>query len=264
MATPVLNSPALWLSTFPEPALDGHKYHRGHTVILGADTYTGATRMAAEACSRTGSGLVTVLSTPDMAHLYQTVLPADIMVRTDALSRINRVTTVLAGPGGCSETQAQILEASAPDLSVILDTDAIRLAANLPNTQKIATPHEAEFSRYFGEIGTDRAGAAVRVAQETGSIILLKGAETLIAAPDGRLVANTVASPYLAKAGSGDVLAGMIAGLVAQGMPAFEATCCGVWMHGHAGKQIGPGLVPQDIIAFIPDVLKALLDANET
>lgn len=259
-----LNSPDLWLANLPQPDPAGHKYHRGHTAILGADAYTGATRMAAEACSRIGSGLVTVLCAPDMTTVFQTVLPADIMVRSDALNRINRVTTLLAGPGGCSEAQARILEASPPDLPIVLDADAIRLVGALNHAQKVITPHDAEFSRFLGELGTDREQAARFYASQTGAVIVLKGAETLIAAPDGRLVRNTVASPYLAKAGSGDVLAGMIAGLVAQGMTVFDASCCGVWMHGHAGKQIGPGLIPQDITAQIPSVLKTLLDADET
>lgn len=259
MSAPVIrNSPALWQSHLPRPLPDGHKYQRGHTVILGADLYTGATRLAAEACSRAGSGLVTVLSDAQ-AQAYRMTLPADIMVREGSLDAINRPTTLLAGPGGCSDAQAALLESSAPGLAVVLDADAIRLRPALPHATCILTPHDGEFARFFGEIGDDRTASACRAAQETGSIIVLKGPETVIAAPDGQCALNTHASPYLAKAGTGDVLAGLIAGLAAQGMPAFEAACAGVWMHGEAGQRAGPGLIPQDLTAALPAILRESL-----
>ena len=254
----VSNSPVLWSAVLPRPAPDAHKYHRGHSIILGASEYTGATRLAAEACSRIGSGLVTVLSEAQ-ADVYRATLPADIMVRTDTIEALNRPTTVLAGPGGCDDNQARQLLAADPDLPLVLDADAIRLSPELSSRTCVLTPHAAEFERYFqtsADQSTDQAAAA---AQSSGHVIVLKGPYTAIAAPDGRVALTTTASPYLAKAGTGDVLAGLITGLVAQGMPPFEAACAGVWIHGQAGKRIGPGLVPQDIIAELRSILTDLL-----
>ncbi|MEO1554154.1 MAG: NAD(P)H-hydrate dehydratase [Pseudomonadota bacterium] len=254
----VRNAPALWSPALPRPGPDAHKYNRGHSVILGAEIYTGATRLAAEACSRIGSGLVTVLSAVQ-ANTYRAALPADIMVRADALSDLNRATTLLAGPGGCSDEQANALIRTDAALPIILDADAIRLSPELAGRSCILTPHAAEFERYFetsGDLPTDQAQEAAR---NSGHIVILKGPYTVIAAPNGRVVLNTNASPYLAKAGTGDVLAGLITGLSAQGMPSFEAACASVWIHGEAGKRIGPGLIPQDIIGELRAILSDLL-----
>jgi len=254
----VSNSPALWSALLPRPAPDAHKYNRGHSIILGASNYTGATRLAAEACSRIGSGLVTVLSATQ-ADVYRATLPADIMVRADNIDALNRPTTLLAGPGGCDEDQARQLLAADPELPLILDADAIRLSPELSSRTCVLTPHAAEFERYFqttADPSTDQAAAA---AQSSGHVIVLKGPYTVIAAPDGRVALNTTASPYLAKAGTGDVLAGLMTGLVAQGMPPFEAACAAVWIHGQAGKRIGPGLIPQDIVGELKSILKDLL-----
>ncbi len=252
------NTPDLWLSAFPRPAEDDHKYRRGHTVIMGANAYTGATRLAAQACSRVGSGLVTVLSQAQ-ADVFRATLPADIMVRVDTLRDINRPTTVLAGPGGCDELAADAINASDPALALVLDADAIRLCAELSHTTRIITPHSGEFERYFGSICASFSKAVQDVAKARNVTVVLKGPTTWIAAPDGRLAKSQHASPYLAKAGTGDVLAGLIAGLVAQGMPAFEAACAGVWLHGETSLRVGPGLIPQDLIAELRPVLKDLL-----
>ena len=254
----VPNTPDLWLSSFPRPKSDDHKYRRGHTVILGANAYTGATRLAAEACSRVGSGLVTVLNQPQ-ADVYRATLPADIMVRADTLDAINRPTALLAGPGGCDEIAADLIRQSAPDLAIVLDADAIRLSGEISHAARIVTPHLGEFQRYFGQSETTPDAAAQAVARTKGLTVVLKGPTTWIAAPDGRLAENSHASPYLAKAGTGDVLAGMIAGLVAQRMPAFEAACAGVWLHSEASQRVGPGLIPQDLTAVLPAILKQLL-----
>ena len=252
------NTPELWRSHLPRPAADAHKYDRGHAVILGAERYTGATRLAAEACSRIGAGLVTV-QTEHQGQVYKQTLPADIMVNDRAYEAINRPTSLLAGPGGCSDAQAETVALAAATMDLVLDADAIRLLPNLSPKSCVITPHEGEYVRYFGDLPTDRAAHVLERAQSHGVITVLKGPETLIAAPDGRLVLNTVASPYLAKAGTGDVLAGLITGLVAQSMPAFEAACAAVWIHGKAGQHIGPGLIPQDIIAELPALLRELL-----
>ena len=148
MAEVVENSPDLWKNLLPRPKPDGHKYDRGHTAILGSDQFTGATRLAAEACSRIGSGLVSVLS-EHQAQLYRTVLPPDTMVTEGPLAQLKRLTTLLAGPGGCSDAQALAVLQSQADLSLVLDADAIRLWPELSGRSAILTPHEGEFARYF-------------------------------------------------------------------------------------------------------------------
>ncbi len=258
MTEVVENSPDLWSDALPRPMPDGHKYDRGHTAIFGSDRFTGATRMAAEACSRVGSGLVSVLSGPQ-AQIYRSTLPPDIMVSESGLADLNRLTTLLAGPGGCSEAQALAISQSDPALNLILDADAIRLWPELMGRTAILTPHEGEFARYFQGVEGPAIERAREAAIKSEMIVVLKRAETVIAAPDGRCVINNTASPYLAKAGTGDVLVGLIAGLAAQGMPSFEAACAGVWLHGVAAQRIGPGLVPQDLFAEIGPLLQELL-----
>lgn len=247
------NTPDLWKSVFPIPAPDGHKYDRGHTVILGSDRYTGATRLASEAASRVGSGLVTVLS-ETQADTYRRTLPADIMVSERGLSTINRPSVLLAGPGGCSDAQADTVTRAPQDLIRVLDADAIRLAHRLKTVPTILTPHAGEFERYLASDSD-----LLSVSKAVNSVLVLKGPETQIAAPDGRLVVNRVATRYLAKAGTGDVLAGLIAGLATQGMPTFEAACAGVWLHGYAAQRIGPGLIPQDITGEMRAILSDLI-----
>ena len=247
------NSPDLWMSEFPVPKTNGHKYDRGHTVIFGSDLYTGATRLAAEAASRVGSGLVSVLS-ETQADTYRRTLPADIMISEHGLSEINRPSALLAGPGGCNDAQADAVEKAASELVCVLDADSIRLAARIKSHGKIIMPHAGEFSRYFGS-----RALPVDVSKDIEGVVVLKGPETQIVGPDGRVVINRVATPYLAKAGTGDVLAGLIAGLAAQGMPAFEAACSGVWLHGYAAQRIGPGLIPQDITLELRTILRVLI-----
>ncbi len=226
--------------------------------MMGATRYTGATRLASEACSRIGSGLVTVLS-DKQAQIYRATLPSDIMVREEGLGELNRPSVILAGPGGCDARSAEMIKSSDPALGLVLDADATRLAGSLPHGEQIITPHVGEFERYFGDLGSDQAARVSQIAQVNKIVVVLKGAATLIAAPDGRVAENRHASPYLAKAGTGDVLAGMIAGLLAQGMPAFEAACAGVWLHGDASLRVGPGLIPQDLVAEVRPALADLL-----
>lgn len=242
----------------PRPRAEDHKYSRGHTVLMGSTSYTGATRLAAEASSRIGSGLVTVLSA-EQAQVYRATLPADIMVREEGLAAINRPSVILAGPGGCDAQSAEMIKASDPTLGLVMDADAIRLCGELKNATQVITPHAGEFERYFGKLGDDPAQKVMDFAKQLNVVVVLKGSRTLIAAPDGRLAENRHASPYLAKAGTGDVLAGMIAGLLAQSMPAFEAACAGVWLHGDASLRVGPGLIPQDLLNELRPTLADLL-----
>lgn len=258
METPAKNSPELWRTSLPEPAPDGHKYDRGHTAILGANAFTGATRLAAEACSRIGSGLVSVLS-EGQAQVYRSTLPADIMVSEQALSTLNRLNTILVGPGGCSDEQAESVLNADLSTALVLDADAIRLWSACRGRNMVLTPHEGEFSRYFQTLDGDAETRALKAAQKSDAVVVLKRPKTIIAAPDGRIVLNEAGSPYLAKAGTGDVLAGLIAGLQAQGMAGFSAACAAVWIHGVASERIGPGLIPQDLFPMIRPILHELL-----
>lgn len=252
------NTPALWQKRLPRPRIDGHKYDRGHVAVLGSDQYTGATRLAAEASSRVGAGLVTVLSTAQKA-IYQATLPADIMIRGEPISALNRVNCVLAGPGGCNQSQStEVLSDYA--VGLVLDAEAIPLALRLtaPPEFLILTPHEGEFARVFPELEGQRVDRALKAAAQVSGICVLKGANTIIAAPEGECRINAHASPWLAKAGTGDVLAGLIAGLAAQGMDPFDAASAAVWIHGDIGRRIGVGLTPPDMMAVLPIVLSEL------
>ena len=256
------NSPELWRAALPVPRADGHKYHRGHALILGAPELTGATRLAAGACSRIGAGLVTV-SASQRADIYRTALQPDIMVTTGGIEAVRHPTVVLAGSGGLGPAEIEKLHDVPPDIPLVLDAAAMAQEPRrkVNDASIVLTPHDGEFLKLFVGLDDDRRAGALRAAKARRAIIALKGSQTLITAPDGRAVVNTHASPYLAKAGTGDVLAGLIAGLIAQGMPAFDATCAAVWVHGEAGLQIGPGLVAGDIEARVPAILKDLLDA---
>lgn len=252
------NTPALWQKRLPRPRIDGHKYNRGHVALLGSAQYTGATRLAAEACSRVGAGLVTVLTT-NKIDVYQSTLPADIMVRDEAIAALNRVNCVLAGPGGCNDAQKRDV-LNVGSVGLVLDADAIAIASQLtaPPEYLILTPHEGEFARAFPAIEGQRVDRALQAAAQVNGICVLKGANTIIAAPNGDCRINAHASPWLAKAGTGDVLAGLIAGLAAQGMDPFDAASAGVWMHGDIGRRIGVGLTPPDMMAVLPIVLSEL------
>lgn len=254
------NDPDLWLRDFPRPANDCHKYDRGHAFVLASDHLTGATRLAAEACARIGAGLVSVGS-ESKGDLFRTALPPDIMV-IDALEALPRgLACALAGPGGFSNWHAQRFATLPQALPLVLDAEAIIWWTRQPGMSRdvVLTPHEGEFARAFPELSGERETRAGTAASQTRTTIVLKGPETVIACADGRLVLNDHASPYLAKAGTGDVLAGLIAGLVAQGMAAFEAACAAVWIHGEASRRIGPGLVAGDLSAQVPAILMDLL-----
>ena len=256
------NTPSLWQDHLPRPDVGGHKYHRGHAVIQAADELTGATRLAATACSRMGAGLVTVVS-PAKADFFRTVLPPDIMVRDRFDPTMRGVTAILAGPGG-GDAAAQLPELEQPAFKV-LDAGALPQAGNYStiDAKTVLTPHEGEFARAFPDITGERAERALAAAKACGGIVVLKGADTIVAAPDGRLVTNRHASPFLAKAGTGDVLAGMICGLLAQCDPetreaAFGMVCAAVWMHGEAGIRLGPGLTASDLESALPGILRDL------
>jgi hydroxyethylthiazole kinase-like uncharacterized protein yjeF len=255
------NSPELWLSVFPKPLTEGHKYDRGSAIIFGAPELTGATRLAASACSRIGAGLTTVIA-KEKADIYRETLPADIMVKENLPEEIDKITVVLGGSGGIKPENLELLLNNHCQSARVFDADAIPTEENFRylDDNCVLTPHHGEFSKAFPNIKGKAPDMALHAASVSGAYIILKGSQTIIAAPDGNFVINDHASPYLAIAGTGDVLAGMVAGLIAQGMPVFEACCAATWLHGEAALRFGPGLVASDIPDMMPQILRELLE----
>jgi len=231
-----------------------HKYSRGLVHCL-AGSMPGAIALAAHAAARTGAGYVRVSTSRSIDGL-----PAAI-VQTDT-AQINdpRIGAILVGPGLGDIPQVLTLALTAAR-PVVIDADAIGLVGEperLIGHDAILTPHEGEFVRLFGEIGGSKADRALAAAARSRSVIVYKGPDTLVAAPDGRLAFAPPAPAWLATAGSGDVLAGMIAALRAQGRAAFEAACDAVWLHGRAAELAGPGMIADDLVAAIPRVIAEL------
>jgi ADP-dependent NAD(P)H-hydrate dehydratase / NAD(P)H-hydrate epimerase len=268
-----VNSPGLWADKFPRPALDAHKYTRGHVVIRGGDDMTGAAQLAAVAARRTGAGLVTISAGETSANIYRAGQPGNLVTVADNITAFKtsiddpRRNVIVMGPGmGVSpETRDFVHCALDTDKPIVLDADALSAFAEQPdalisrlNENHVLTPHEGEFARLFDFSG-DKLTRARQAAAQSGANILLKGPDTVIAAPNGRAVINSTGSPYLATAGSGDVLSGVIAGLLAQGKAPFDAACSGAWLHGRAGELFGPGLIAEDLSDMIPDVLGEIL-----
>lgn len=277
-----VNAPALWNRLFPVPRVEGHKYSRGHAaVVSGAMSFTGAARLAARGALRAGAGLVTIASPPDalainaaanLAVMVRSVDGADEL-RTFLADR--RRNGVVIGPGiGVSlRTRDMVLAALDGERAVVLDADALTSFADDPaplfaalrrrEAATILTPHQGEFSRLFSSVDQiseqpsklERARVAASVA---GALVLLKGPDTVVAAPDGRAAIADNAPPWLATAGAGDVLAGIIVGLLAQGMPGFEAAAAGAWLSGEAAAEFGPGLISEDLPDALPAVYRRL------
>ncbi|MDE3016481.1 MAG: NAD(P)H-hydrate dehydratase [Pseudomonadota bacterium] len=268
-----LNLPELWKSAFPFPAPEANKYTRGHAVVIGGGiNMTGASRLAAISALRAGAGLVSVACSPEALPVYASSLlavmtkPAADLKQLKELLEDKRITTVLIGPGcGVDEaTRERALYILSLKKPCVIDADAISAFAENPkqlfsalHASAVLTPHEGEFTRLFKSEGT-KSQRAADAARQSGAVILFKGNDTVIAAPGGRVAINANAPPWLATAGSGDVLAGIITGLLAQGMPAFEAACAGAWMHGEAATGFGPGLIAEDIPAALPAVFRKL------
>ena len=266
------NHPRWWGGGLPRPGVADHKYARGHALIVGGAEMTGAARLAARAAARLGAGLVTVAAPAPVWPVYAAAL-AGILVRPVAggddlrgLLADPRRNAVLIGPGaGVSpETRERTLAVLAAKRRTVLDADALS-AFSVDHATLLAaihgdcvlTPHEGEFARVFDPSGS-RLDRAIRAARDSGAVVLLKGADTVIAAPDGRATINENAPPALATAGSGDVLAGLVLALLAQGMAPFEAAAAACWLHGAAAARFGPGLVAEDLIEALPAVLAAL------
>ena len=281
------NSPELWGRAFPVPRIEGHKYSRGHAVVVsGGVAFTGAARLAARAALRAGAGLVTLASPREAlavnaaASLAVMVRPVDGAAELGDLLADRRLNAVVIGPGGGvgDGMRAQVAAALDGTRAVVLDADALTSFADDPlalfsaiaaraERPAVLTPHQGEFSRLFKSAmqlpeNKSKVDIARAAARTSGAVVLLKGPDTVIAAPDGRAAINENAPPYLATAGAGDVLAGLIAGLLAQGMAAFEAACAGAWLHGEAGNEVGPGLIAEDLTEALPKVYRRLRECD--
>lgn len=273
------NSPQLWLREFPWPHIDAHKHQRGHVVAAsGGRARTGAARLAAQGALRAGAGLVTVLSPSDALTENAAQLTAIMLKEANGeasyAEAARKSDCLVIGPAfGTSDAHYKLLLAAleaSPRCPLVLDADAITLLAPLTHgldARDVMTPHVGEFRRAFPGVWSNsqtRIDAARAAAAYARCVVLLKGPDTVVAAPDGRAVVNTTGTPFLATAGSGDVLAGVIAGLIAQGMESFPAACAGAWLHGRAAERVGPGLISEDIPENLPPLLKDLWSFAET
>ncbi|MFO1113841.1 MAG: NAD(P)H-hydrate dehydratase [Rhodospirillales bacterium] len=270
------NGPRLWAAGLPRPdAGGGAKYGRGHALLL-AGGMTGASRLAADAARRIGAGLVTVAAPTAAVPVVAGGSPGTIVAVCDdeagwsELLADARKNALLLGPGAGvgAATRGKVLATLATGRPCVLDADALTSFRGDPPAlfgaikgPCVLTPHEGEFSRLFACEG-DKLARARAAARLSGAIVLLKGADTVIAAPDGRAAINTGAPPDLATAGSGDVLAGMICGLLAQRMPAFEATAAAAWLHGQCAAAHGAGLIAEDLAPALPALLRRLRGAS--
>jgi hydroxyethylthiazole kinase-like uncharacterized protein yjeF len=279
------NVPQFWRNAFPVPRIDGHKYARGHAIVVsGGIATTGAARLSGRGALRAGAGLVTLASPRDALAVNAAALTAVMVRAIDTVLEFaelwtdKRLNACVIGPGaGVGErTRDFVLTALSAKRDLVLDADALTSFADAPDhlfeaikashdPQVVLTPHEGEFPRLFSDISNkhplrsklERVRAA---AERSGAIVLLKGPDTVVASPERRVTIAANAPPWLATAGAGDVLAGMIGGLLAQGVPAFEAASIGVWMHGEAAREAGPGLIAEDLPEVLPAVFRRLYD----
>lgn len=271
------NDPDLWLGRYPWPRPEDHKYARGFAVVVsGGSASTGAARLAARAALRVGAGLVGLIGPREALPIYASGVTAVTTTSFedaggfDTYISDRRRNAVLLGPGNGVDraTRSRVLAALSLKKSCVLDADALTVFQESPHdlfdaiaSPCILTPHAGEFARIFSAEILDlpnRVERVRRAAAVSGSVVLLKGADTVIADPDGRAVINTNAPPDLATAGAGDVLAGFAAGLLAQGMSPFEAACAAAWLHGATAAAFGPGLIAEDLEAELPGVLRDL------
>jgi NAD(P)H-hydrate epimerase len=273
------NTPDLWKPVFPDTHQTGHKYTKGHAVsVSGGPSNTGAARLGARAALRVGAGLVSVVSPPNALQVNASQLTAIMLQRFEGAEGLTgvlddkRMNAVLIGPGNGvgADTRENVQAVLTSGAATVLDADALTSFEAIPRDLFVAidsyfagpvvlTPHEGEFKRLFPELEgskLERARAAAKIAH---AVIVLKGPDTVIASPDGRAATNANAGPELGTAGSGDVLGGIITGLLAQGMPAFEAAAASVWLHGAAGAKVGRGLIAEDLPEQLPALLQELM-----
>ena len=266
-----LNGPWAWLNHFHWPEAADHKYRRGHVAILGGARMTGAGRLAARAARRSGAGLVTVIAEEYVLPLYGADQPGLLTAPIGELNRYaadRRVSCFLLGPGnGVSpETRKHVLTALGSEKPCLLDADALSVFADDPPSlfsaihgPVLLTPHDAEFARLFPALKGDKLARARAAAKLSGATILLKGADTVIAAPDGRALINANAPATLATAGAGDTLAGIAAALLGQDMDPLLAGGAAAWLHGAAAARFGAGLIAEDLADQLPAVLGDLM-----
>lgn len=257
--------PQLWENTKPILPTFGpssHKYGKGHAVVVsGSKLNTGAARLAANAALKIGAGLVTMAGGEAELLIHAAHCTAIMLAQTDNAAVLGiflndkRKNAVCIGPaaGVGSETRARVRAVLASGAAVVLDADALTsfaadpdelfiAIAERPERPAVLTPHSGEFQRLFKDLGSlskSKHEQVISAAKLSGAVVVLKGADTVIASPDGRAAVNTNAPPSLATAGSGDVLAGLLTGLLAQKMAAFEAACAAVWLHGDAANRHG-------------------------
>lgn len=270
------NAPPLWNHSFPWPENETHKYRRGHVLVSGGARMTGAARLVAMAAARVGAGLVTVAVPPEAWSVYAAALTSIMVecveegVLAPALEDKRRNVIVLGpGAGVTQQTRLNVLAAAAAGRALVLDADALTVFADNPKQlfsalrgPCVLTPHDGEFARLF-QVEGDRLSRARVAAKRSGTVVILKGADTVVAEPGGRAVINSSAPPWLATAGAGDVLSGMVGGLLAQGMPVFESACAAVWLHGEAAALAGPGMISEDLPSLLPQVLRQLYAQRE-
>ena len=264
-----------WFGRFPVPAADGHKHDRGRALVLSGERHeTGAARLAAAAALRAGAGLVTLVADEGAATVcaqHATAVMVAVADGPDEWSETieeRRATAVALGMGLApnGRTRAMVRAALASDAAVVLDAGALVAHAAEPDglferigergEPTVLTPHAGEYARLFGDL--DPADAAER----SGATVLLKGPETRVAAPDGALAASRHGPPWLATAGTGDVLAGLVAGLLAQGMDGADAAGAAVWLHGETARRVGPGLIAEDLLPALRPVLAEVIEAR--
>ncbi len=267
------NAPALWAEVYPRRTEAEHKYSFGHALVV-AGAMSGASRLAGLACQRVGAGLTSLAVPAAERMLYQLTSPCFIVQDCEgpeALAAIvseRRYHAVMVGQGGglSPETRALTLAALDREDATVLDADGLSVFADAPErlfevlrANSVLTPHEGEFRRLFPNLSGDKLSRARAAARLSGAVVLLKGSDTVVAEPSGRATINENAPPWLATAGAGDVLTGMIGGLMAQGMPAFAAASAAAWLHGAAAADFGPGLIASDLIDRLPAVTRQLL-----
>ena len=267
-----LNAPVMWIDRLPYLTTESHKYSHGHVLVIGGYPMAGAARLAARAAMRMGCGMVTITAPPNGVGVYASAMEFAIihpLLDTDSISDIishRKISAILIGPGlGVSDlTRSRVLEVLQCGVAVVLDADALTCFSNDPqelfgsiNGPCIITPHEGEFSRLFDLDGpkSERAQQAAHISHST---VVLKGSSTVIASTEGSLIVNANAPASLATAGTGDVLAGMIVSLVAQGMASFDAAVAATWIHAEAARKFGIGLIAQDLPDLLPTVLREL------
>jgi len=268
------NDPSVWIENLPRPQNGGNKYSRGHALISGGYPMTGAARMAARAAARAGAGLTSIavssLALPVYAAALTSIMVQPLAVPEDFECLLDdaHYKAFLIGPGAGTgeETRSRVLAMLETGRPTVLDADALTTFADDPPTlfqaitgPCVLTPHDGEFHRLFDPSG-DKLTRTRIAAHRSGAIIILKGSDTVITAPDGRSVINSNAPPTLATAGAGDVLSGIVLGLLAQGMEPFLAASAAVWLHGAAATEFGPGLIAEDLPDLLPVVFRRLYE----